>query len=182
MSLLLESHNHQSNTSGLKTTQYEYVYDTVNTCHLIVRCDATIQGPVDVNGDVTIDGNLDVTGTITGALAVTPDYTVTYKTADFTIPATLATTFDVYQVDTRVNPITVTLPSIAALDAEKKRQVNIVDVGGALSVHPLIINTAGSDTIAGDTSVEVGVDYSALHLISNADVAPAPPTGKWLIA
>lgn len=177
MSLLLESHNHQSNTSGLKTTQYEYVYDTVNTCHLIVRCDATMQGPVDVTGDVSIDGNLNVTGTITGG---TPNYTVTYKTVDFTIPATLANTFDVYQVDTTLGPITVTLPLIAALDAGKKRSIYIVDVGGKLGENPLTIQTTAPDTVAGDTSVLIQVNYTGMHILSNANVAPLL-AGTWLL-
>lgn len=180
MSLLLEHYNHQSNTSGLKTTQYEYVYDTVNTCHLIVRCDATLQGPVDVTGDVTIDGNLDVTGTITGTLVVNPDYRVSYNTTSFAIPSTLATTFEVYQVDTTGGPVTVTLPPIATLDGLKKRSLYIVDVAGALSVHPLTLVTTGGDTVAGDTSVQVVVDYSGLHILSNANVAPGS-AGKWLI-
>lgn len=181
MSLLLEHFNHQSNTSGLKTTQYEYVYDTVNTCHLIVRCDATMEGPVDITGDVTIDGNLDVTGTITGTLLVNQDYRVSYNTVDFAIPSTLADTYEVYQVDTTANPITVTLPSIATLDALKKRSLYIVDVGGALSTNPLTLVSTGGDTVAGDTSVEVMVNYTGLHLISNANVAPAA-AGKWLLS
>lgn len=174
MTLLLESHNHQSNTSGLKTTQYEYVYDTVNTCHLIVRCDATLQGPVTINGD------LDVTGTITGAFAVTPDYSVTYKTADFTIPSDLANTFDVYQVNTAGGAVTVTLPLISSLNAAKKRQLHIVDVGGALPDNPITIVTAAPDTIAGDTSLTLNVGYSGVHLISNVNVAPGS-AGKWLV-
>lgn len=176
MSLVVSNANFHSNTAGYKSFYYGWAEDTVNTCHLIVRCDATMQGPVNINGNLNVNGN------ITGTVIVVPDYTVTYKTADFTIPATLANTFTVYQVDTTAGPITVTLPAISALDANKKRQIDIVDVGGALSIHPLIVNTVGTDTIAGDTSVEVVVDYSALHLVSNADVAPAPPTGKWLIS
>jgi hypothetical protein len=56
-----------------------------------------------------------------------------------------------------------------------------VDVGGALSLHPLTIVATGADTIAGDSSVEVVVDFTGLHLISNANVAPGS-AGKWLIA
>jgi hypothetical protein len=174
MSLLLESHNHQSNTSGLKTTQYEYVYDTVNTCHLIVRCDATMHGPVN------IDGNLNVSGTITGAVVGIPEYRVTYKTADFAIPPDFASSFEVYQVNTVSNPITVTLPLISALDASKKRSIYIVDVGGELRVNPLTIQTSAPDTVAGDSSVLVEVDYTGVHLLSNANVAPLS-AGTWLI-
>lgn len=181
MSLVVSNANFHSNTAGYKSFYYGWAEDTVNTCHLIVRCDATLNGPVDVKGDLNIDGNLDVSGTITGAVAFVPDYSVTYKTADFTIPSTLATTFNVYQINTTTGPITVTLPAISSLDANKKRQIDIVDVGGALSTNPLTVNTVGTDTIAGDTSVQVSVDYTSLHLLSNADVAPAPPTGKWLI-
>lgn len=181
MSLLIDSFNHHSNTAAYKQFYYGYAEDTVNTCHLIVRCDATLNGPVDITGNVDIDGDLAVTGTITGAVNVTPNYTVTYKTADFTIPAALLTTYNVYQVDTRNNSITITLPAISTLDANKKRDITIVDVGGALTLYPFTIVTTGTDTIAGDTSVQVVVDYSSIHVLSNADVAPGPLTGKWLI-
>lgn len=180
MSLLLESHNHQSNTSGLKTTQYEYVYDTVNTCHLLVRCDATLNGPVNVTGDVTVNGDLDVTGTITGTVVMNADYRVSYNTVSFVIPSTLATTYEVYQVNTTAAPLTVTLPTISALDGLKKRSLFIVDVGGALSVHPLTLVTTGGDTVGGDTSMEVSVDYTGVHLLSNANVAPVG-AGMWLV-
>jgi hypothetical protein len=180
MSLLIETFGHQSNTSGLKTTQYEYVYDTVNTCHLVVRCDATLNGPVDITGDVTIDGNLDVTGTITGTVLTNPDYRVSYNTTSFAIPSTVATTYEVYQVNTTGGSITVTLPTISTLDALKKRSLFIVDVGGALSINPLTVVTSGGDTVAGDSSVEVSVDYTGLHVLSNANVAPGA-AGKWLL-
>lgn len=174
MSLLIDNFNHLSYTAGKKRVYYEYAYDTVNTCHLIVRCDATMQGPV------TIHGNLDVTGTITGTLNINPDYSVSYNTASFVIPPTLATTFDVYQVDTSAAPMTITLPPIASLDGNRKRNLYIVDVGGALTDHPLTLMTTGTDSIAGDTSVEVSVNFTGLHLVSNANVAPGA-AGKWLL-
>jgi hypothetical protein len=180
MSLILSDANHLSNTAAYKSFYYGYAEDTVNTCHLIVRCDALMNGPVDVTGNVNIDGDLSVTGTITGALQLV--YTVTYQDADFAIPAEYASTFNVYQVNTSAAPITVTLPAIATLDAQKKREIKIVDVGGNLHANPLTIVASGTDTIAGDTSVLVQLDYSGIHLVSNADVAPAAPTGKWLIA
>lgn len=180
MSLLLEHFDHQSSTRGLQRVQYEYASDTVNTCHLIVRCDAQLNGPVDISGDVTIDGNLDVTGTITGTVTTNPDYRVSYNTASFVIPPLLANTYEVYQVNTSSAPITVTLPLISSLDGLKKRSLYIVDVGGALSKNPLRLVTAAPDTIAGDTTVEIVVDYTGVHLLSNANVAPGA-AGKWLI-
>jgi hypothetical protein len=180
MSLLIDNFNHISYTAGKKRLYYEYAYDTVNMCHLIVRCDAQMQGGVDITGDVTIDGNLDVTGLITGTVAGNVNYRVSYNTADFLIPDTLATSYEVYQVDTSSNPVTVTLPTIASLDGLKKRNFYIVDVGGALRENPLTIVTTGGDTVAGETSVSLTVDFTGVHLMSNANVAPGA-AGKWLI-
>lgn len=174
MSLLIDNFNHISYTTGKKRVFYEYAYDTVNTCRLIVRCDATMQGPV------TIDGDLNVTGTITGTLNINLDYSVSYNTVSFAIPTSLATTFDVYQIDTSSAPLTITLPAISSLDDNKKRNIYIVDVGGALTQNPLTVVTSGTDTISGDTAVEVVVNYTGLHLVSNANVAPGA-AGKWLI-
>ena len=174
-----------------------YVEDTTNTCHLIVRCDALMNGPVVVDGSLDVFGDIafhepgtcltfpDGTQQCTAQVAGPPgppgpnaftSYTVTLKTANFAIPAltTSPDYFNVYQVDTSAGAITVTLPAIGTLDNSGCRQHFIVDVGGKLDASPLLIQTSGGDTIGGESSMSVEVNFSAVQLMSNK-------TSTWLV-
>ncbi len=81
---------------------------------------------------------------------------------------------NVYQVDTTNAPLTIYLPLISNLDNNQRRIHYIVDSAGQLSNNNLIITPAPSDTIAGQTSLTLTVNYSSVQIISNT-------TDKWLI-
>ena len=66
------------------------------------------------------------------------------------------------------------MPSISTLDNSQKRIHNIVDSAGQLSNNNLIITPTPSDTIGGQSSATISVDYSSVQIMSNT-------TDKWLI-
>jgi len=80
---------------------------------------------------------------------------------------------DIYQVNTTSNSITITLPDISTLTNNKRTHI-FADVGGNLNNNALIIETSGSDLIAGTTSITLNIDYSSVTLISNTN-------GIWII-
>lgn len=109
------------------------------------------------------------------------NYTITQITSTtggtgFNIPSltTDSTYFNVYQVDTTNGPLTINLPSISSLDNGGLRIHYIVDSAGELSNNNLIIGATGGNTIGGDTSATIVVDYSSIQIMSNT-------TNKWLI-
>ena len=60
------------------------------------------------------------------------------------------------------------------MDNDGKRIHYIVDSAGQLSNNNLIIAPTGGNTIAGESSATIVVDYSSVQIMSNA-------TNKWLI-
>lgn len=109
------------------------------------------------------------------------NYTITTITSitggtGFNIPALTSNPnyYNVYQVDTTNGPLTINLPSISLLDNNKKRVHYIVDSVGELSNHNLIITPTPSDTIGGQSSATIVVDYSSVQIMSNTN-------DKWLI-
>jgi hypothetical protein len=109
------------------------------------------------------------------------NYTITQLTSviggtTFNIPSltTDPNYYNVYQVDTTSGPITINLPLISSLDNSQKRIHNIVDSAGQLSNNNLIIGTTGGDTIGGESSATISIDYSSVQIMSNT-------TDKWLI-
>jgi hypothetical protein len=100
------------------------------------------------------------------------DYTISQIIySDYTINIT--DNFDIYQIDTRNNIINITLPEINTL-TNYKRIYNIVDVGGNLNNNNCIVNISGSDTIQGQSSFLININYSNLKICSNTE-------NKWLI-
>jgi hypothetical protein len=118
-------------------------------------------------------GPTGITGPSTfNSYTVSPVYT-----GSFSIPNSVSATgyYNYYQISTSSSSITVTLPEISTLmDNDLKRQHSIADIGGNLSTNPFTIQTSGSDTIAGDSSLEINVDYSSITIASNTSSA-------WLI-
>lgn len=109
------------------------------------------------------------------------NYTITQITSivggtAFNIPSstTHPNYYNVYQVDTTSGPLTINLPSISALDNNGKRIHCIVDSVGQLSNNNLIIAPTGSNTIGGESSATIVVDYSSVQIMSNT-------SDKWLI-
>jgi hypothetical protein len=66
------------------------------------------------------------------------------------------------------------LPLISTLDNNQKRIHCIVDSAGQLSNNNLIIAPTGTNTIGGQSSATISVDYSSVQIMSNT-------TNKWLI-
>jgi hypothetical protein len=89
-------------------------------------------------------------------------------TADTTINS--ASDYNVYQIDTTSNQITITLPSTSGLS----RIYIFSDIGGNLINNNLTFQTNGSDTIAGDSSFLMNINYSSIQIISNT-------ISKWLV-
>jgi hypothetical protein len=109
------------------------------------------------------------------------NYTITTITSiaggtGFNIPALTSSPnyYNVYQVDTTNGPLTINLPSISSLDNSKKRVHYIVDSVGQVSNNNLIITTTPSDTIGGENSATIVIDYSSVQVMSNTN-------NKWLI-
>lgn len=114
------------------------------------------------------------------------NYTITQITAAtgatgptgtiFNIPALSSDPnyYNVYQVDTTNAPITIILPLISSLDNSGLRIHYIVDNTGELSNNNLIIIPTPSDTIGGQSSAVLVVNYSSVQLMSNTN-------NKWLI-
>ena len=63
---------------------------------------------------------------------------------------------------------------ISNLDNSQKRIHYIVDSVGQLSNNNLIIGATGTNTIGGQSSATISVDYSSVQIMSNT-------SDKWLI-
>ena len=145
------------------------------------------QGPIGFRGYQGATGNQGATG-IQGATGPQgpiqnfyTSYTITTITSivggtTFNIPSLTsnANYYNIYQVDTTNGPLTLNLPSISSLDNNKKRIHYIVDSAGQLSNNNLIIVATGGNTIGGQTSATIVVDYSSVQIVSNT-------ADKWLI-
>ena len=82
--------------------------------------------------------------------------------------------YNIYLVDTTNGPLTINLPLISSLDNSGKRIHNIIDSAGQFSNNNLIILPTPSDTICGQSSATIVVDYSSVQIMSNT-------TDMWLI-
>jgi len=109
------------------------------------------------------------------------NYTITQITAlsggsTYNIPALTndPNYYNVYQVDTTNGALTINLPLISSLDNSQKRIHYIVDNTGQLSNNNLIIIPTSTDTIGGQPSATIMVDYSSVQIMSNT-------IDKWLI-
>ena len=143
-----------------------------------------LYGPTGVTGPQGIPGeasNTGATGPTGPQQNFYTNYTITTITSitggtAFNIPATTTDPnyYNVYQVNTTDGPLTINLPSIALLDNGRQRIHYIVDSFGQLSNHNLIIGATGSNTIGGESSATIVVNYSSVQLMSNT-------VDKWLI-
>ncbi len=142
-------------------------------------------GEIGATGYTGYTGEIGATG-YTGPIGETgPSSLLSYtvsptKTSNFSIPSLTSDPnyYNIYQIDTTSNSITVILPEISTLDNSNKRDVYIVDIIGNLNENNLIIQTSGSDLINNTTSVIVVVNFSNIHLVSNyGTTVPA----RWLI-
>ncbi len=142
-------------------------------------------GEIGATGYTGYTGEIGATG-YTGPIGETgPSSLLSYtvsptKTSNFSIPSLTSDPnyYNIYQIDTTSNSITVTLPEISTLDNSNKRDVYIVDIIGNLNENNLIIQSSGTDLINNTTSVIVLVNFSNIHLVSNyGTTVPA----RWLI-
>ena len=140
------------------------------------------RGPKGAKGDTGLQGPKGDTGDTgpqgpTGPSIFT-DYTISsiLTNSSYTLYSTLSE-FDIYQVDTSSNIITITLPLISSLTNNKRMHI-FSDVGGNLINNELIIQTSGSDTIANNNSITLNINYSSITLISNTSIT----NGIWIIS
>ena len=145
------------------------------------------QGPIGFRGYQGATGNQGATG-IQGATGPQgpiqnfyTSYTITTITSivggtGYNIPSSTTDPgyYNVYQVDTTSGPLTINLPLISSLDNNGKRIHYIVDSAGQLSNNNLIIGATGTNTIGGESSATIVVDYSSIQIMSNT-------TNIWLI-
>ena len=131
-------------------------------------------GPLGPKGDQGIQGNPGPPGpnsfinyTISSTVLTNPTYTL-YTTISDT---------DFYLINTSANSITITLPQISSLTNSKRIHI-FSDVGGNLSKNNLIIQTGGIDTICGNSSITLNINYSSIQIAANGLVGG---TGKWLV-
>jgi len=123
-------------------------------------------GPKGPKGDTGSQGPKGDTGAV--GPNVFKNYTISSIITNSTYNIDYSNDYDVYQVDTSSNNITVILPEINNL-TNNKRMYIISDVGGNLLNNHLIIQTSGSDTVANETSVTLTINYSSITLISNTN-------------
>lgn len=151
---------------------------------------AGMTGPTGMTGQTGIPGTAENTGSTgpTGPQQTNfyTDYTITQITSSigdigptgtiYTIPASSSNPnyYNVYQVDTTNSPLTIILPLISTLDNNNKRVHYIVDNTGELSNNNLIVTPTSPDTIGGEPSATIVVDYSSVQIMSNT-------SNKWLI-
>jgi hypothetical protein len=67
--------------------------------------------------------------------------------------------------------------TLASADAESGNQIVVKDVGGTASSNVITVDTEGSETIDGDTSVDIDVDGGSLQVVgdgTNWDVKKSP--------
>jgi hypothetical protein len=109
------------------------------------------------------------------------NYTITTITSitggtGFNIPTSTTDPnyYNVYQVNTTNGPLIINLPSITSLDNGGQRIHYIVDSFGQLSNNNLVITPTPSDTIGGELSATIVVNYSSVQIMSNK-------VNKWLI-
>jgi hypothetical protein len=138
-----------------------------------------IQGMTGFTGPTGFTGSTGPTGpgqpNFYTSYTITQIISVTGGTG-FNIPASTSdpSYYNVYQVDTTNGPLTINLPLISNLDNSQKRIHSIVDGAGQLSNNNLIIGATGGNTIGGQSSATISVDYSSVQIISNT-------SDKWLI-
>jgi hypothetical protein len=129
------------------------------------------QGPVGPKGEKGEQGpvgpNSFTNYTISSTVLTNPTYTL-YTTISDT---------DFYLINTSANSITITLPQISSLVNNKRIHI-FSDVGGNLSKNNLIIQTGGTDTICGNSSFTLNINYSSIQIAANGLVGG---TGKWLV-
>jgi hypothetical protein len=146
-----------------------------------------LQGATGATGSQGLRGSTGATGPqgLQGATGEPQNfytnYTITTITSPlggttFNIPSLIsdANYYNVYQIDTTNGPLTINLPLISSLDNSGRRIHYIVDSVGQLSNNNLIITATPSDTIGGQSSATIVVDYSSVQLMSNT-------SDKWLI-
>ena len=168
-------------------TNYAQYLGAKNCCNLKIRGSRGPAGPTGAEGPTGRTETEGPTGPEGPEGPTGPEenfyvnYTITQITSPtggtgFNIPAltTDSSYYNVYQVDTTNGTLTIHLPLISTLDNNQKRIHYIVDIAGQLSNNNLIITATGGNTIGGQSSTTIVVDYSSLQNMSNT-------IDKWLI-
>jgi hypothetical protein len=154
-------------------------YYRCRTCCLYNCNGSCLNGNTGPYGPRGVMGQTGPTGPPASA-SINSSYILTYKISSFSIPSLITSPdfYDIYQINTSLGQIVITLPEISSLDNANRRIQYITDVGGKLSEYPLIIQTSGTDTICGDNQIIIDRDYSSITLISNS-LTTTP--SSWLV-
>lgn len=166
-------------------TLHSYTFAVDSNALFEIRGVATGSGGVD-NLEVRYQAPVNVNGN-----DVTDAGTVVYSATDGHVPrpqvddqivrsstktATYTTTDEEYvPVDpSGTGGLTITL---ASADAASGNEMVVKDVGDTASANPITVNTEGTETIDGDTSIDIDVDGGVLHVVgdgTNWDIKKAP--------
>lgn len=115
-----------------------------------------------------INSNLIVNGTFINAYSIsTSIYTINYN-----IPSNYVNQFDIYEINTRNNTVTIILPLITSLDTyQYKRIFRFVDVGGIASTNNIIINVSSGNSFnaTSPSSLIINTNYATVELISDGN-------------
>ncbi len=85
--------------------------------------------------------------------------------------------YDFYLVDTTSNSINITLPTISSI-TNNKRIHFFTDIGGKLSTNNLTLTGNGGDSICGNSSILLNINYSSVQIAANGGVGG---TNIWMV-
>lgn len=97
----------------------------------------------------------------------------TIKTTNYTVA--VDGTDEFVQVDTSGGAVTITLPEISTITVTgNKLRIIVIDVDGSASTNNITVSRSSTDTILGQTSYTMNLDYSSVSFVSNG-------SDKWLV-
>lgn len=126
-----------------------------------INLNSLINGTVDCSNSVLVTGNLDCSNNITSLTGLK------VKCKDISSNYTILTKDNIVYVDTTTatGNIIITLPLASTVD---KQIFYIVDGTGNCINNNIQINVSGSDTINGDTSLLMNINFMSIRLLARS--------------
>lgn len=99
-----------------------------------------------------------------GILMPSVEYNITsVNTSIYTITTLIPNEINFFECNSTTTPITIILPLITS----SNMIISIIDIGGYASVNNITIQTSGSNTVCGTSSIIIDGNYNSLRFISN---------------
>ena len=126
-----------------------------------INLNSLINGAVDCSNSVTVSGNFDCSNNIMSISGLK------VKCKDISSNYTILTKDNIVYVDTTTatGNIIITLPLASTVD---KQIFYIVDGTGNCINNNIQINVSGSDTINGDTSLLMNINFMSIRLLARS--------------